>query len=79
MNARDCIRLRNNGDEVVVRLEDYYGVIPGGAARIRALIESETAHRRLIASRQRQYAFSMTAGIFVASLTMLAVVLYRAC
>ena len=79
MNTRDCIRLRNNGGEVVVRIEDYDSVIPGGAERIRALIESEAAHRRLIASRQRQYAFSMTAGMIVGFLALLAAALVRAC
>ena len=74
----NLIRLRNNGD-VVVRLEDYDGVVPGGAERIRALLESEAEHRRQIASRGRQFTFSMTAGIIVASLTMLAAALFRAC
>ena len=78
MNARDYTRLRDYGD-VVVRLQDYDGVVPGGAERIRALIESEAAHCRRIASRQRRYAFSMTAGIIVASLTLLAAALFRAC
>ena len=74
----NLIRLRDYG-EVVVRLEDYDRIIPDGAERIRALVESEAAHRRLIASRQRQYALSMTAGIIVASLYLLAAALVRAC
>ena len=73
------IRLRNNGEDIVVRLEDYDSVIPDGAQRVRALIESEAAHRRLIASRQRQYTFSMPAGMFVGCFTLLAAALVRAC
>ena len=75
----NLIRLRDYDRDVVVRLEDYDGVIPGGAERVRALIESETAHRRLIASRQRQYTFSMTAGMIVGCFTLLAAALVRAC
>ena len=76
----NLFRLRDyDGNEVVVRIEDYDGVIPGGSERIRALIESETAHRRLIASRQRQVIFSMTDGIIVGFLALLAAALVRAC
>lgn len=78
MNERDYIKLRDYGD-AVVRIEDYDGVIPGGAERIRALVESEAAHRRLIASRQRLAFFSMRDGMIVGFMALLAAAIVRAC
>ena len=78
MNARDYIRLRDYGD-VVVRLQDYDGVVPGGAERIRALVERQAACRRQVASHEPWRAFSMEAGFIAATLTMLAAALIRAC
>lgn len=75
----NLIRLRDYDRDVVVRLEDYDGVIPGGAERIRRLIESETARRRLIASRQQRCFFTMTDGMIVGCLALLAAALVRAC
>ena len=78
MNARDYVRLLDYGG-VVVRLEDYDGVVPGGAGRIRALVELQAEHRRQVASRKPWRGFSMEAGIIVASSAMLAAALFRAC
>ena len=75
----NLIRVRDHDREVVVRIEDYDSVIPDGAERIRALVESEAAHRRLIASRQRQVFFTMADGIIVGFLALLAAALVRAC
>ena len=78
INARDYVRLRDYGD-VVVRLQDYDGVVPVGAERIRALVELQAEHRRQVASRKPWRGFSMEAGIIVGSLAMLAAALFRAC
>ena len=75
------IRLRTL-DGSLVRLEDYDGVIEGGAGRIRAMLESEAAHRRWIEAQRRRserFGFSMTAGMIAGCLMLAAAALFRAC
>ena len=68
------IRLRTL-DGSIVRLEDYDGVIPGGAKRVRAMLESEAAHRRW----SERFGFSMTPGMIAGCLMLGAAALVRAC
>ena len=63
----------------VVRLQDYNRVVPGGAERIRTLVEQQAAHRRRIASREPWLGFSFEAGLFAGALMMTAAALIRAC
>ena len=75
------IRLRTL-DGSLVRLEDYDGVIPGGAGRVRAMLESEAEHRRRIEAQRRRserFGFSMTAGMIAGCPMLGAAALVRAC
>ena len=77
----DSIRLRTL-DGSIVRLEDYDGVIPGGAKRVRAMLESEAAHRRWIEAQRRRserFGFSMTTCMIAGCLMLGAAALIRAC
>ena len=75
------IRLRTL-DGSLVRLEDYDGVIPGGAGRVRAMLESEAEHRRWIEAQRRRserFGFSLTTGMIAGCLMLVAAALVRAC
>lgn len=76
--AIEYIRLRDY-DDVFVRLQDYDCVMPGGADRVRALVEQQQEHRRRSAAPKPWRGFSFEAGLFAATLMMTAAALLRAC
>jgi len=78
MNAPEYIRLLDYGG-VVVRVQDYDRVIPGGADRVRALVEQQQELRRHIAVPKPWRGFSFEAGLLAATLMMTAAALLRAC
>lgn len=77
MNASEHIRLLDYGG-VVVRIQDYDRVIPGGADRVRALVEQQQEDRQRNASHKPLRGFPFEAGLFAATLMMTAAALLRA-
>lgn len=56
-------------------LRGYENVLPGGAERILAMVERQSAHRRQIELHDQMFGFIMAAGIIAAIFLLLAVVL----